>query len=428
MLNNTMSERPTIAYPHPHHRSAFLAEGNIGTACLTLLAMLLSVFIYGKMYDLLGSAAEDVRALAIFLTVGIAMAGAAICLWRGMIFSSVLTIAGLGWVFFYTLVYSLNTGVPYTFSAGGEFIGYTFFGLFALTLRDKKFGQLMWWFYIISCAYALYYVMASLAVQAGAINIASTTRAVVGADDASRGNRLIATLLPLTFGIMYTLVQVFYRFKIRYLILLAVFVVSWYFTFSRAASATVIIVIFAYAVCRNIRLVSRILFLVLAGGTLFSISLIWYPEYNPFYLTYDISGMIRVMSVDTISQLFKYYTLFGSGIAYGPEAYTPITGTKFFYPGDVGLLGMLFCYGLFGFPVYLYIMYVGFKAYANTPQETSCPNLGIALTLTGCVFGLYSLQSPQYDSGSPASVLGMAFVALALSRRAKSGILNAPQA
>lgn len=406
----------------PYERRSVWADGNIGTSYLTLFAMVLSVILYGKLPDLLGGAAEAVRAATIFLTVAVTMTGAVICLLRGMILSAALTIMGLAWVFIYTVVYSLNTGVPYTLSAGGEFIGYTFFGLFALTLRDKTFGKLMWWFYIISCGYAVYYVTSSLAVQTGVIDIASTTRAVISADDAGRGNRLLATLVPLAFGIMYTFVILINAFKFRYLMVLGLFGLAWYLTFSRTVGVITIIVMLAYGLTRNIKLVSRVFLTTLVVATLFSLFLVLYPDYNPFYLAYDVSGMIRVMSVNSVSDLFHYYWLFGAGIAYGPEAYEPITGTKFFFPGDVGLIGMLFAYGVVGFPVYIFMMYCGFKAHRNVPSDPAFPYLGTALTLTGCVFGLYSLQSPQYDSGSPASVLGVAFVALALNQYSKSNI------
>ncbi len=404
-----------MAQPRPNR---LFAAGGMGPAYLTIFSIFLAIIVQGRLTDLLGGAADPLRIGAIVLVVSLNMIGSAICLVRGMVLQSILGFIGLGWIFFYTTVFSINSGIPFTFSAGGEYFGYSFLALFALTLRDRSFEKLIQWLYVLSVGYAVVYILASFAVQLGFIDVGAATRAVVTADDAGRGNRLVVATMPFVFGTMMTIVRLTRSFSLIHALILVLFIGGWFLTSSRTIMVALLAVILAYVVIRRSHLVATGTLVAFLLGLLGSMLLVFYPDYNPYYLATDISGLIRVMSVNIVSDQISEFWLAGGGIAFGVEGYYPITGSRYFYPGDIGLVGMLFAYGVIGLVAYCSLVIIGCRAERYADARGYPPLLGKSLALTMCVFALYSLQSPQIDSGSSASILAVACAALLLDRRA----------
>lgn len=417
-----MNYPPTSRYMH-HGQTAqqqpnkLFAAGGMGPAYLTIISIFLAIIVQGRVTDLFGPALDTFRIIAIVLVVALNITGAAICLMRGMLLQAILGIIGVGWIFFYTMVFSVNSGIPFTFAAGGEYFGYSFLSLFALTCRDKSFEKLMRWLYVLSIGYAAFYVFASLSVQLGIIDIDAATRVVVTADDAGRGDRLVVASMPFVFATLMTVIRLTRSFSFTGVFILSLFAVAWLLTSSRAIVVALLAVIIAYLFIRRTHLIATGTIITFLLGLLGSLFLVFYPDYNPYYLATDISGLIRVLSVNIVSDQIGDFWLTGSGIAFGVEAYLPVTGSRYFYPGDIGLIGMLFAYGVIGLMAYCSLVVIGCRAERFAVAKGCTESLGKSIGLTMCVFALYSLQSPQIDSGSSGSILAVACAALLLDRK-----------
>ncbi|MDM7966163.1 hypothetical protein [Blastomonas fulva] len=411
--------RPQAVATRPN---SLFAVGGLGAAYLTFAALCTSLIFYGFVADLLGAAGETIRLSAIVATAILTLTGGAICLWRGKIFAAGLTLAGLFSIFLFLFVFSMNSGVPFTVNSGGEYIGLTFVGLFALTFQDRSFGRLMRWFYILCCGYAVFYLMASGAIRLGIIDTGGITRAIASADDAGRGDRLHAAALLLVFGTAYSVAQMRLRFAVPYLLAAGLFAIAWWVTESRAITTVTFLVMVGYVALRNVPLMGRAAFLAYLAGTLFSILLLIDPSLNPFLYFGDQSASIRVNSVDIASQSMQYYWLTGAGISFGVENYRPLTGITYFFPGDIGMMGIFYMYGVAGLMIYMFISYLGCHSYWPVLKLGYSAVLAEAVTLTAIVLALYSLQAPQYNGGSSGSIFAMMLIALALQPRQAQAI------
>lgn len=396
------------------HPKPLFAVGGIGSAYLTFGALSTSLVFYGFFADLLGAAGETVRLSAIITTAILTLSGGAICLLRGKIAALCLTLAGLFSIFLFLYVFSMNSGVPFTLNSGGEYIGLTFTGLFALTLQDRTFGQVMRWFFTLCCGYALVYLIATLALRTGYIDGGAITRAIASADDVGRGDRIHAASLFLVFGTAYSVAQIRLRFAAPYLLTAVLFAITWWVTDSRTITAVTFLVVVGYFLIRQVPLLGRAAFLTYLAGTLFSIVLLIDPSFNPFLYFGDQSASIRVNSVEMASQSMQYYWLTGAGISFGVENYRPLTGITYFFPGDIGMMGVFYMYGVAGLIIYMFICYLGCHAYWPVVKRGYSPILGEAVALTGIVLAIYSLQAPQYNGGSSASIFAMLLLALTL--------------
>lgn len=402
--------------PSPRHRGLF-GEGRPGTAILALASISLAILVYGKMTDLLGASGEDFRTIIIVLAVVINMIGASICLFRGMVIEAIITFAGLLWIFHFVFIFSLYSGIPFTFSAGGEYLGYTYFGLMSLVIKDKMLPKFLNWLFTICVIYAVYYIIANIAVQLGILDTGSATRVFVSADDAGRSDRLYATGLPVVFGLMIALSKIRQNFSIKHIISILLFIACSLVASSRLISALMVLVIIAYFTVGDLRKLGRYTLIFMAISISLSLSLIYFPDLNPFIFATDNSGLVRVLSLYIASDLMSDYWITGAGISFGIEGYMPITNKTYFFPGDIGFVGLLFEYGVFGFAFYCLLVYVACTAYGRAIAR-GCPrDLATGLALTGITFSIYSLQSPQFDCGASPSILAMVFLALAVDRR-----------
>lgn len=397
-------------------QQGLFGEGRPGTAYLALVSISLAILVYGKVTDLLGASGEDLRTAAIVLAVAINMMGAAICFYRGMVFEGFTTIAGLVWIFYFVFIFSRNSGIPFTFSAGGEYLGYTFFGIISLVIRDKMLVRFLNWLFLVCVFYAFYYVVATNAVQTGSIDAGSATRVFVSADDAGRGDRLYATGMPIVFGLMFSLSRLRQRFSLKQLLCISLFIMCSVIASSRLISLVMILVVVSYFFIEDLNKLGRYTLVFMAATIAFSMSLIAYPDLNPFILATDTSGLVRVFSLYVASDLMHDYWITGAGISFGIEGYMPITNKTYFFPGDIGFVGILFEYGVFGLAFYSFLVFLACTTYRRAIAR-GCPrDLASALALTGITFSIYSLQSPQFDCGASPSILAMVFLALAVNK------------
>ena len=417
-LNNfapSFYQSPQYARRQPQ-RQLFAVGGN-GAAYLTFAALCTASFVYAFFADFLGGAGETARIVAIIGTAGLTMVGAAICLFRGLILASILSVAGVLSIFLFLYIFSFNSGVPFTLNSGGEYIGLTFTGLFALTLQDKTFKKLMKWFYWLCVTYAFFYLIASAAVRIGLVDTGGVARAVATADDAGRSDRLHSASLLLLYGTGYSVASLREKFSIRALLLTTLFASCWVATESRAITLLVVIAVLGYAILKNVALLGRMTFIVFVAGSAFSVMLIVDPSLNPFLYFGDQSASVRTNSIDIVSQSIQYYWLTGAGISFGVENYKPLTGITYFFPGDIGMIGILYTYGIAGFLLYTWLCYLGCVSYEMVSDAVGDYAVATGVALSCIVYALYSLQSPQYNGGSSGSIFAMMLVALVLHLR-----------
>lgn len=405
--------------PADQRPNSLFAKGGLGTAFLTFAALCTSLFVYGFVGDLMGQAGEILRTTAIITTVGLAMIGAAICMWRGMILAAFLSIAGFASVFVSLFVFSINSGLPFTFGAGGQYIGLSFVGLFCLSLHDGTAGKLLRWYFILCCGYAVFFILALSAIRLGLIDVGAAIRGIASADDVGRGTRLHASAFPLIFGITYSAARFRLKPGLPYLILLAVFALTFWMTESRTITALTIAVVVGYLILRNAILIGKASFILYTAGAMLSVVILTDPTLNPFLYFSDSSAEIRANSINIASDFFGYYWLLGAGLSFGIDGYSPLTGIFYFFPGDIGLMGILFSYGVVGFVGYSLLVYFGCFSYRRVVAALGSNVIAEAITLTGSVIAMYSLLSPQYDGGSSGSILAMFLIALRLYRPAR---------
>ncbi|MGQ2944297.1 MAG: hypothetical protein ACT6Q7_19810 [Blastomonas fulva] len=420
-----MSRNPV--YYQPNSRSIGIQASTktnfsgFWTHHLAVTALILSVIIHGKLTDFLGSAAEDVRFFLIFFAVSINLIGIAVCTFRKMLVTAIISFFGLMGVFIYTAIFSINSGVPFTFSAGGEYFGYSSLAIFMLCIKDNVLGQVLRSFYFVCCVYAALYFVAYFLFQAGYLDLGGATRVFTSADQSGRNDRLQFSSMALVFGTTSALVRIFRSFNVFHTFALGIFLIDIYLTGSRVIAVILAAILLAYVFARNADFISRSAYGVYVVGTAFSLFLIFYPDYNPYYLTTDTSGNIRVFSVYLASDLINEFWLFGAGIAYGIEAYVPISGSKYFYPSDIGMIGILFAYGVLGFSAYFVLTYLSCTIYRPMVQLGLSRTHAEASALTGAIFALYSLQAAHFNSNESAYVLAMIALALKVSNRLGPG-------
>jgi hypothetical protein len=398
-------------------RSSANRPGN-GSAYLAFGSLLSAMFVYAFLADLMGSFGNIVRPAAIIITLIFALSGVMICFARGMIFSGSVTLLSLFSVWLYLFIFSQNAQLEFTWS-GGEYVGISLFSVMALTIRDRSFERVMLWFYYACCGYAAFYVVLSLALKAGLLDVAGTSRILTGADDAGRSDRLNCAAAAIIFGLTYSVAHLVRTPRLHYYLITVLFCLVWYLTSSRAISAVLIVVIVAYVFSRNVKLMGRWSFLAFVAGTIFSVALMYWPEFNPFIRFYDQSALVRINSISIASTSMSDFWLFGAGIAFGEDGYKPLSGITYFFPSDIGMIGHLYVYGVFGLALYCLVCYYGCRSFYYAARLGYSAILAEALALTGIVFALYSLQSPQYNGGSSGSVFAMMYGALALSSALK---------
>lgn len=400
------------------------AKGGNGTAYLTLAAICLAAFVYAFVADLLGEFGETVRIVVIVLTGVLTMTGAAICLFRGYLAAFFISVAGLLSIFLFLFIFSINSGVPFTLTSGGEYIGLTFTGLFYLTLKDRTYGNLMRWFYRVCIGYAIYYIVASLALRFGLLDVGGVARAIASADDVGRGDRLHSASLLLVYGVCYSMVMVRKHFSLYYLLASALFCVAWFLTGSRTITLVVFLALLPYLALGQTGWLKMAVKIVFYAGAIGSFFIILNPDLNPFLYFGDQSASIRANSILIVSDSIQYYWLQGAGISFGVENYRPLTGITYFFPGDIGLIGIFYTYGIFGFLLYVGLCRLGMDADTTIQRLGYSANVAVACAISGMIFAIYSLQSPQYNGGSSGSIFAMMMLALFIYGRERDAAVR----
>ncbi|MDF0541303.1 hypothetical protein PX699_03035 [Sphingobium sp. H39-3-25] len=74
---------------------------------------------------------------------------------------------------------------------------------------------------------------------------------------------------------------------------------------------------------------------------------------NPFEnFVSDQSDWARWQDVEIVHRTIANYWILGAGVAAGEDRYMPFTKVDYFFPGDIGLIGQHFNFGVLGMIVY----------------------------------------------------------------------------
>jgi hypothetical protein len=404
-----------LGYQRPAQTNTLFAVGGIGNAYLAIIAIATTLFFYAFIADLLGPVGEGVRLSAIIISAFLAMLGAVICVLRGLFVPALVSFCSMASIFVSLYIFSINSGVPFTFNSGGEYVGIAFTGLFYLTIQDRTFGRLMNWFFNLCVGYALFYILASLALRFGYLDTGGVTRGIASADDAGRSDRLHSAALLLVYGTAYTIVKIRTNFRLLHTVWAAIFALAWWLTESRAIIVVSIPVIMAYLFLPKASLIGRMAFSVFLIGAIASLIVMIEPNWNPYLYFGDQSASVRTNSIDIASHRVWEYLGTGAGISFGIEGYKPISGITYFFPVDIGLIGILFMYGVLGFIVYILICFLGCTSYKRIVFLGYQKDIGSAVTLTATILSAYSLQTPIFNGGSSGVLFATMFFAIALA-------------
>ena len=163
---------------------------------------------------------------------------------------------------------------------------------------------------------------------------------------------------------------------------------------------------------------------VFYAGTIGSFFIILNPNLNPFLYFGDQSASVRANAIMIVADSIQYYWLRGAGISFGIENYRPLTGITYFFPSDIGLIGIFYTYGIFGFLLYVGLCKLGMDADTIIERLGYSSNVAVACAISGMIFAIYSLQSPQYNGGSSGSIFAMMLLALFIYSRERDAVVR----
>ncbi|MEI9851645.1 MAG: hypothetical protein WDN24_13265 [Sphingomonas sp.] len=339
--------------------------------------------------------------------------GIGLCVLRGRYVVALLSVALLASIWAYIFNFAVQTSQPFVWAAGGEYVGIGLLGLFFLAGENGGFDKLIRWYFWISFGYACIYLLSSYALSWGMLQIDVEARILVSADDVGRGDRLFLASAPIIFGLAYCLTHFSKKNMALYAVPLMVFVATLIVSNSRTVTALTLLFAVAYFLVRNIRLIAWGGFAGYAIGVLLSIMIMFRPELNPFRQFDESSAYVRVMALEYVRSVIDHYWITGAGISFGEAAYSPLTGNRYFYPSDIGMVGILYIYGIAGLLFYILLSLTGCFSYHPLRKLGYRPLVGEVMSLTGVILATYSLQAPLYN-GQSGDLLAALYGAIAL--------------
>jgi len=258
-----------------------------------------------------------------------------------------------------SVTYYLHTGsnVFYSFFAAREFLiiylAPTIFFMYKLGYPIERLEKI----FVISLTlviinYLFFYSILDLAAMKRGANLYVSQQVTW---DAWRGYRLKPPTTGIFLGTSYCLIMITQKIelikKVGVIILLSMLLFCWYILVQRTQIATIIVsfVLFAILFSRP----SRINLLIFSLPVVVLAILLFSGKFLNIFFEEDITRKVTArICLQSISEnpLLGYGTASWKGISYAD-----IFG-KQFYPSDIGLLGVVFKYGVLGVGIYLYIL------------------------------------------------------------------------
>lgn len=322
-------------------------------------------------------------------------------------------------------VFSAATGTEYVPLSGGDYYSGAMVGIFYLTWKHGDAQALLRAIYVIAIVYAVVYLLIWAGLVTGAISLPKEAKILLAADAGSnRGARIILSNTFATYGMAVAVVGMNRRPNVRAGICLILFATCFYLAQSRVIAALVVMGMIAYTAIRLPRpkVVQGAAFAIFSAGLIASIYVAVTPGVNPFSDDrYNLSQWARSEEILIAQRLIPQHAWLGIGIPNGIRAYAPLSDVNFFYPADIGLVGVLVSYGIPGLMLYFAIICGACFATSKLAGVVE-PRFVYALGLTGAILTVYSVLATVLA----ATAWGSLFLSLLVARVRRTITYEAP--
>jgi hypothetical protein len=361
----------------------------------------------------LGEGLDLLRQICLVLTIAISAFGIILCILSREFIAAIVSTLFLSSVPYSAWIFSATSHRAFVPLSGGDFYAGALFSIFFIAWRSGNHQTLLRSIYIVTIVYGFIYLLIYFGMSYGLVKPPEGTTAIILEDVATnRTNRLVLAHSFATFGIFVSVASLMRRYDFIDLLGFAILSSCLFFSQSRFISAIVLAVFVAYVFVRMSRVIQRIAFGTFLIGFIASVYVAVTPGLNPFKEDrYNLSTWARSREISIAQRLIPDHYFTGYGTPNGVDAYKPITDVNFFYPSDIGLVGVLFAYGIFG--LFIYILQVCGACFAPQKLRFSVePKFIVGLSLAGAVLSIYSLLAPVFT----ASGWGSLFLALLFAK------------
>ncbi|MDF0544189.1 hypothetical protein PX699_17705 [Sphingobium sp. H39-3-25] len=400
--NLAIFNRPKLE--RERYRRAILASAVLGFTFHLLLVSRLT-----ELFPFLGF----LRPLALAVIILTSVFGVAMCLDPKRIGAGIAGIAFLLAVPLAVYNFDVRTAQPFVLSSGGYYYGIGLVGLFVAVARLEggleRFLRIAFW---ICVAYILIYVVVAPLLAGGYLTLPEDSALLVAEDKTSgRSARVVLASTHAAFVLGVALASLMQRFEWKHLMVVALALVALLLAQSRLITVIILLILIAYFVSRRITLLGILSFIFFLAALSVSM-VIAFSDMNPFEnFASDQSGWARWQDVEIVHRTIANYWILGAGVAAGEDGYMPFTKVDYFFPGDIGLIGQHFNFGVLGMIVYTAQAYGACFSKATLSAIGVDTRLSTGLALAGIISVCYSILAPVFAGGS-ATVFGSIFLAI----------------
>lgn len=391
----------------------------VGKTALSLstLAIFLFLLTHSHFLDLF-SAGDVVRSAILIIEIILILFGIALSLISGEIVVSAAAITMFASVPFYAYIFSTASGGDFVFSSGGDYLFLGAFSLVFLAIKGGRAEALLQSIYKMSVIYGAIYILVVLGLSAHVLSVNADSHMVLDSGGGvDRGLRVTLANSFIIFGTCVATIAASRTLKLISFVNLLIFCGCLYLSGSRYISLLLVVATIIYFIIRNSNITRNIFFTIFFVGLCFVIFVIASHNYNPFdgFVSEaashgDVSAWARWKDIDIANKLIPEHWAFGIGIPNGLDAYKPVSGVAYFYPQDIGLVGVFVMFGVPGFLFYTFICFCACTSHKKLSLNNLSLKLGLGLA--GAIMALFSHLAPIFAGNAvPFGVLYLAIFA-----------------
>jgi len=349
---------------------------------------------------------DVVRTALLFFEIAIIILGISLAIFSGRIVIASASIITFAAVPFYAYIFGVASGEDPVLSSGGDYFFISIAALFFLVLNGGMGERFLKTLYRMSVVYAVLYILVVIAISANILSVGAESHIVLDSGGGvDRGLRVTLINSFVIFGTCVATISTFREFRIKQLACLFIFCLCLFLSGSRYVSALMCAAIVMFLIFQNSKLTRNLFFLIFFVGLLFVGYVISAHNFNPFngFVNEasshgDVSAWARWKDVDIANKLIPDHWLFGVGISNGIDAYRPVSGVPYFYPQDIGLLGVFIMFGIFGFSYYVFICFCACFSYQKLQVQDFSIKAGLGLA--GAVMTVFSHLAPVFTANA----------------------------
>ena len=307
-----------------------------------------------------------------------------------------LTMIGAGLFVFAVINFSLISGFPISLTTAFQFVPIMTFGVFFIMSRYNLGDYAMRVLLICATTYTVLYVLLGAFYVMNFLPQALLQPLL--SVDAERGERLYCHSTMSAFAWFYWLHNFRLERNAMAAILSGLCFLAIVLTLSRVFIMCVSLITLLYMVRAPAPMIRYISLCILGGTSATFLYGFANLSYNPFAaLSGDSSGGARAISYDLARSFLLENPLLGVGVNATDYEMNFVTGNAYFFPSDLGSLGIWFNFGLLGFFLFMVVAYQACK-----PILTIASRYSLALFLTGSMLAMNGCISPNLVVGSGA--------------------------